>query len=490
MPKLSIKKSVVKTPDLEVVYPELEVRMFHSSPAVMASWERTKKSEASPLTGDVAKELLGWCTEKELLDMQLDLLSPEERKGMDSDNLVVGGGVQPLLNLNDENIYCRYNLDNRPYRSQAANDYMLETLRKKWRFNGETIIVDKYGRVHDGQHRLVGLLLAIDEWQKDKDLPKDDQLWQKIWPKEPYLESLVVLGIEGDDETVNTIGTGVKRTLEDVLYRSEHFQGTTNVRKKELAKVANWAIKLVWDRTAQKDASYAPRRPHSESMDFISRHERLLQCVRYVHDEDRGKLEPFIPLGYAAGLMYLMSTATSDIDMYNTLNSEQGLDFKLFTKAKAFWSDMARNGKDTEVVRELLMDTPVTWGGSLRKDYLCSTCIRAWNLYSDGKKLTKSNCQIEWSENQEGWPVLHESPRIGGIDLSYEPLPKEEVKLAADKKAKTSKGSGDGPNPQNVDKSTKDKCAKGGEHVWIEDEGEEFCEKCLEPKTVQRKRAR
>ncbi len=41
---------------------------------------------------------------------------------------------------------------------------MLEILRGKWRLNFENIKIDHQGLIHDGQHRLVGLVFGGDAW--------------------------------------------------------------------------------------------------------------------------------------------------------------------------------------------------------------------------------------------------------------------------------------------------------------------------------------
>lgn len=490
MPKLPAKKQKSKKSEPVVEFSTVEVRLFHTDPSVMKVWNKDDKAESNPLTVEVAKDLLGWCTEDELRDKQFESLTPEEQKKVKSSKNVSLEEFTPLLNLDGKAIYCFHNNENRPFKPQPANDYELEILRKKWKFNGESIIIDKYGRLHDGQHRLVGLILAAETWKKDAKKAKDEQDYQQFWDEEPYIETVVVLGIDGDDETVNTIGTGVRRSLEDVLYRSVYFEGKSTAEKKALAKVTSWAIKLIWDRTAQKDASYAPRRPHSESMDFIARHEQLLKCVRAIFDGggDSQKFANLIPLGYAAGLMYLMATATSDVETYGVTNSEASLDFKLWDKAEEFWVDVADNGKATEPLREALLKIPETAGGSFARDLRCGLCIKAWNLYSDGEKITADKIELEVGENEIGQPFIAESPKCGGIDIDYSPPQKEEKpdKVSTPKTKNLPKTSEE-PSKE-VEPTLDGDCPKGGDHDYItdEDDGAEYCAKCLDPKTVSR----
>lgn len=457
--------------------------MFKNDAAAMTAWSR-EKSDGNPLTGDVAKELLGWVTEAELKDRLYESLPPEKRKGVKPEQVKIEGTF-PILVYGGEPIYCRSNVHNRPFRPTGANDYKVEILRGKWRFNGESIIVDKFGFLHDGQHRLIGLLLAIQEWKEDAKLPKTDQKWQKLWPEEPYIESMVVLGIEADDETTNTIGCGMRRSLEDVIYRSPYFEDKPHLDKKRLSKWASWASKTLWERTSQRQISSAPRRPHSESMDFLARHERLLECVRFIYEEAKDKFTYMMPPGVAAGLMYLMAVSDSDPDEYYLVNSESALNFKNMEKAENFWVDFANNGKITEHLRDALLNIPEDAGGTFNSDLRAGLAIKSWLLYSSGRKITKDAIEVETAINGIGQRILAEHPRMGGIDVE---IAIEEVKpeKKVEKPAKAEKSDKKDTRPKKEKESTSGECPHGGNHDYITDEdGSVYCAKCYEPKVIK-----
>lgn len=436
----------------KVLYPSYEVRLFHKEGKNTKGWQGI-----SPLTEEVAKEILGWQSEKDTGTL------------FEDDYL--------LADYGGEKIRCLHNLNNRPFYGHLAEAWKLETLRKKWKCNGESIIIDKYGNVHDGQHRLTGLVLACQEWRLDQEKPKDEQIWSQFWTEEPYLETFVVLGIEGDDTTVNTIGTGKPRTFTDVMFRSEYFDGLKNSSKKNLAKTTDWAIRLVWDRTAQKQVSYCPKRSHSESMDFIARHERILQAVRFIYElnKKQDKFQHLITLGYAAGLLYLMGTATSDYEKYELEKNEKGLSFKLWDKATQFWKDLANNGAATEPLRELLLKIPPHVQGSYGRDKRVGMIIKGWNLYVEGEKITTDAVTLDTYEDKIGVEHLAEKPKIGGIDLDYSPPIKQKV--------------GKTINQRKAEEGTKGgECLKGGKHEWVKDDDGEYCSKCLETKLVKRRK--
>ncbi len=451
----------IKEDTQEILYPEYEVRLFHSDKGRMQQWTKDKKAKPNPIDSTVAETLLGWTTED----------VAEQSYGDD----------YLLIDNNNQKIRCLHNLSNRPFYGHLAEAWKLEILRKKWKLNGETIIIDKYGNVISGQHRLVGLILAIQEWYLDQKKPTDKQVWSHFWTEPPCIDALVVFGIEGDDETVNTTDTGKPRTFADVIYRSEYFDGIPNSAKKVMSVTADWAVKLVWDRTAQKQVSYCPKRSHSESTDFIARHERLLKAVRFIYDcnksklKDNGNYKGLITLGYAAGLLYLMGIGKSVYEKYEAYKSEGGLDFADWGKAEFFWKDLATNGKVTEVLREALLRLPSNLGGSYGRDLRCGIIIKAWNLWIEEEKITKDGIEMDTYENTIGITCLGESPKIGGIDLDYAP-PAKKVKEEPAKEEVT---------PKKKQQETGE-CPQGGKHQWEHDDLGTYCSKCKETKQVKR----
>lgn len=459
--KKGAAKKAAAEPAREVLYPRYDVRLFVRDPAKAVLGEDGQPL-IEPMTAAIAKEFLGWQVEADGENF--------------ADNYL-------LIDKNGKKARCTNNLLNRPFYPQLAEDWMLEVLRLKWQMNGEQVIIDEYGMVHDGQHRLIGLILAEQTWLLDQKKPKDQRKWAGYWKEEPCIDCSVFLGIKGTDEVVNTINTGKPRSLADVLFRSACFRKQDTATRLVASKVLNAAIKTLWYRTSQQLASSAPRRPHSESLEFLANHERLLECVKFIQEEgDDGKLAPFLPHGPAACLLYLMGSAASDGEAYVVANTEKVLDWSLWDKAQSFWVDLAANGKATEALREALLKIPAELGGKYNLDLRCATLIKAWNLYSDGKKLTLDTVEVETSTNELGQPILAEMPRCGGIDVEYGDDSLDEPTTPAAKD--------DGVNPL-VDGGG-DECLKGGKHEYTTEKGvngvlETFCKKCLDPKKPKRK---
>jgi hypothetical protein len=440
-----------------VVYDTIDIKLFSSDPRIMQGFCGEERSE--PLTVDIAKQLLGW-----------------EELANDAKNHL-------LLDKYGKKIRCRANLENRPYYPQLAEDWMLEVLRKKWKLNCETIIIDKYGNVHDGQHRLIGLVLAVQAWELDSKKPKDERVWQDFWPTVPTLDALVALGIEGDDDTVNTIGTGKRRSETDVLYRSERLKNRPDRERLELSKVLANAVKLLWHRTNQKAGSLAPRRPHSELFEYLARHERLWKCAEFIYNEVGVTDKLYVGPGTAAGLLYLMGSASSEAETYATVQAEEALSWDLYEKAEEFFVEFANKTKKIEALLKVLDDIPVEVGGGYGRDLRCGTIIKAWTQYSCNKKLTEDDIRVETGE-LDGRPVLAERPRIGGIDIDWGPDESDVGPLPGDPDPKPKKGSKveEAVNPAVDGGPVCIKTGKAHEYVKDETNGEEYCQHCMDPK--------
>ncbi len=207
---------------------------------------------SSAITLQKAKDLLGW-EEEEGIPYKKDFL---------------------LKDFHGTKIRCFNNVTNRPLYKPNLENLKQEILRNRWQLNGEPIIVGKTGLILNGQHSLLSFIAAVQEWTKDKDK----------WPlttEEPTLDKLIVFGIDESDAVINTMDTCKPRSLADVIYRSEFFAGTNQAERNKLSKITDYAIKLIWDRTGVSNA-FGLRNTHSESLDFLQRHPKLIDCFKHI----------------------------------------------------------------------------------------------------------------------------------------------------------------------------------------------------------------
>lgn len=357
-----------------------------------------KNFVVKPFVGDKAisvsqaKTILGWQEEAEKVKFGTDFL---------------------LKDLHGKKIRCTNNVTNRPLYRAVYETLKQEHLRRRWKLNAEPIILGRTRLVLNGQHALISLILAGQEWATNRDK------WEPYWETEPTMEKVVAMGVAEDDETVNTMDTCKPRTLGEVIYRSAYFARIVPKQRKNLARIADYAIRQMWHRTGAKLNAYAPLRTHAESLDFLARHERLLKCVEHIHEENgKNLIGKYLSLGAAAGLLYLMATGETDPSKYRVdANPHEGqLDFALWDEACDFWVEVAgRTEKLAALIQSLIKLANDEEGSS--KAEREAMIVKAWLLYAQKKPITAADLKLKYHKDDEGYRSLIECPTAGGIDV-------------------------------------------------------------------------
>lgn len=340
---------------------------------------RAKTEKEGSLSVDDCKEVIGW-TEK-----------PEGENWSEF----------ALKDLYGRKIRLVNNPSNRPFRRPLADRYASEHLRGKWSLNLETIVIDCFGNVLQGQHRLIGLILGEQLRQLDT----------KQWGDTPLtFEVLMGYGVSPAPENANTYDLGASRKLDDVIYRHQQFKkDTTDKEQKKVSKALAGALRLVWLRFGGKQISFAPHFPHSEALEFYKLHPQILKAVTEIISLDNGddgnerRVSSLISLNYTAALCYLMAKATD------------------WEQALSFWGKFAsgeglKKGNPILTLRQSLtrMDT----GGS-KRDLLVGTVIKAWLLWIQKKQGSSKDIRVARKRDGDNF-VLAEFPRIGGLDSDVE----------------------------------------------------------------------
>jgi hypothetical protein len=339
------------------------------------------------LSAQDAKDLLGW---------DGDNVTDKNCTGTDS---------------NGKKFRCHNNAKNRQFDRSLSKTWESEILQGHWKLNGETIIIGKCGTVHSGQHRLIGLVLAVQEWLKDP------AKWPE-WKTEPTLETIIVFGIEESDDVVNTIDTGKPRSLADVIYRSDYFSNMDSSARSKIAKSVAYALKMFGHRTGAWTDAFSPRRTHGDSLDLLGRHPKLLESAKHVFDEDgdEGQISQHIGTGYATALHYLMSCSTSNPAEYREAASpeESLLDFANQDKADDFIVLIANPAKECAAIRQAVGD--LKNGDIDSVPARCAIVVNAWNCFVSGKPITVKSIMPEFVEDDDGNKALAETVTVGGID--------------------------------------------------------------------------
>lgn len=389
-----------KAADREVQYPEVTSEVF---------------SGENALTVEHAKHLLGWEEETETVKFGDDffLVAPDGKK-----------------------VRLKNNTKNRPFRKALCEMYVQEHLQRRWRLNGEPVIIGKYGETVDGQHRLTSVIFA--EIERLRDLETHGH-WKDKWPGPVTMETVVTSGVEEDDETVNTINTGAGRSMGDVLYRSEFFASFPPSKRKLMARSADYAIRFLWHRTGAGMDAFAPRRTHAEALDFLSRHSRLVKYLKHVVEEngEENRIAKFLPLGYASALAYLMGCGKSDHDRYRQGDppSEKRLDWSLKERAEEFISLLAGGESFKEVRHALGMLGDASTGSAGTLAERTAVLVRAWRVFADPafKAFQENDPRVNLGSDcyqmKDDVRILVINPTCGGIDLGE---PRDSVPVSTD----------------------------------------------------------
>lgn len=337
---------------------------------------------------------------------------------------------------NGRKVRTKNNTKNRPIDERWTTTLAYEHLRKKWRVNGETIVIGKTGEVISGQHRLLSLIFA------EQLRETDPETWGET---EVTMECVVVVGVDEADDTVNTLDTGKARTLSDVLYRCELFSPLKPKDRQKVAGASDYAIRLLWERTGAKEDAYAPTRTHSESMDFLYRHKKLVDCVRHlVEEESDGSISTYLRIGTASGLCYLMAACETDPTKYKKNPCEEVVNLKHMDKAQEFFVALAGGANDVKALRDAIREKSDPDTGLIIASLgeRISFFVKAWNQFLTAGKVTPAQIKLQYRQ-EDDLLVLDERPTVGGIDLEL----KESVEPTDEEKEN------DDPTPEQIEQT-------------------------------------
>jgi hypothetical protein len=331
------------------------------------------------------------------------------------------------------------NPSNRPYRRAIAMRYANEILRKKWRLNGETIIIDDKGNTQSGQHRLIGLVMA-EELRK-----KQAEKWRDRYHNNRPISipAIIVTGVDSSKDVVDTIDIGVSRTLSDVMFRNQVASTGSQTKDraaKTVAKVLSHATRLLWLRLGGKKVSDAPHFPHSEALEVNKQHPALLAAVEKIIAldslEEGRRLSAMMSLGTASALLYLMSASETDAGVYRDAEGEYAPDLSMTEEAEGFWSLVASGEglvKGDPILALRGWITRHKAGSGAERDELIAAVIKAWNFHTakDNKEVSIADLNVKKSRAKNGKSVPVEEPRMGGLDQVGVIVEEEAVALEA-----------------------------------------------------------
>lgn len=395
-------------------------------------------------------------------------------------------------------IFCKYNTTNREIRWAKVEELIQIHLSRHvdgtpcWQLNGETIIISKHGDVLNGQKSMIAHVLAEQLREIDKETGAGK--YKDVWKKPITMEKVIIFGVSSDDRVVNTIDTAQPRTLADVMYRSRYFRDLDPKLRHDASRIANYALKTVWSRCAAGDLAFVTDRKqtHDASMEFLDRHPRLLEAIRWVATENQakvkvtkginddgtskvvqvGKVERFIEPSRAAALLYLMAASGSDPVAYRYASppGEAVVDFGRWDKAEDFWVSVLGDNPETKAVWEavgLLYNKDT--GAPPQAEEKLVVIAKAWARWVKGEKLVAPLLLPKYDRSDPECPALAERYKLGGIDLYHlireEQEEQERQKDLEREKARQAEGDDGPPGDPSLE-------ADGGEEDFNEDEAE------------------
>lgn len=338
--------------------------------------------------------------------------------------------------LGGNKVVLTNNVGNREFKLPHCMSLAQDILNRRWKFNGESIIVGKTGITISAQHRLVALCLAGQIWGG-----VDHDKWLSKWPSEPWIEALVVTGVDEDDDTIRTIDNVLPRTLKNVVETSPIFADLRPQAKRECSRMMSAAIDLLWLRTGAGATinGATTYRTHSVEMDFVANHPRLADCVRHMHIENTGEGRAIsvleISAGQASTMLYFMGSAATPGDAYRDVptpmdRNEASLDWQLWDKAKEFWFMLAADKPAMTPLRQALQFVHPDTGKKKSAAEKHAILAKAWGCFLKGHKLSTAldpqqgisvdlalTYDKELNDDQtvkDMW--LDECPVFGGID--------------------------------------------------------------------------
>ena len=420
-------------PDRPIVYPELCVNGVPIPPDKLR------------VTDEIMKTLMGWESEADYA-ARLQAENPELAKTPEKCTFPATLAVL-LTDEYGHRVVCHNNLSNRDFHENDARAYAQEVLERRWRLNGETCIVGNRASALSIQHRGAGLVLACQMWEKDPAA-------YPAWKERPWIETLVVTGVDEGYETVQTLDNGVPRTLADTLATGRVFDDwkldgkpLTRDKRSEASKLTDHAVDVAWRRTG---AGFGTKyQTNAASRDFLNRHPGLIRACKHLFEENQNYGLRTLKIPGMPALCYLMGLSGTDPDAAKAYFASEAptdvdLDFSAVDKAEEFWSMLAAGDKELAPLFAVLTAiTDGAYGGEQLPDKRVAAVVNGWNQWSTKSRLSKESIQpqviiVDGEKRLDPERV----PTVGGIDLGArpkddpnEPPPPSEEEVEAQKEA-------------------------------------------------------
>ena len=294
--------------------------------------------------------------------------------------------------------------------------------------NGEPIIVSQRGQITSGLKRLLALIDAREEWDRNPEkYPK--------WKTEPVLETTVIYGTSDDPRIVQTNDNTHARTESHTFFvggSAGRILGKPNdsippKERNELCRAFQGAVDFLWRRATV--GKYWGFKTNRTAQEFADAHPMLYKCLKFIYQNNNKKNSWAlsrglrITPGVLAAVMYLMAQGRSEAHKWrNGPATEKKLDKSLWGQAESYWSGMAKPDKEgklfvmtSDIIAALHSLEDEGLGGRI-SEKLC-VIANSWALYLEGtKKFSEENLTLKYGRDAKGNVVIIDAPDFGGID--------------------------------------------------------------------------
>lgn len=366
---------------------------------------------------ETMKRLLGWETEEDYA----------KRAGAEKGAVTFKDCL--LVDCYGKKVICWNNTNNRPFTESWALAHAQNILEGKWAFNCETMVISRTGQVVSAQHRGIGFILACQMWEQDPGR-------YPYWKERPTIKALVAFGCSDEQDVLDTIDNTRPQAPSDAFFRSPMFRSRSVGERKELSRMNDAAVDLLWKRTGYGKGRYLTV---PEATAFAKRHgdvdkKSLFSAVCHVFEENNERAISLLKLspGAVAGMLYLMSASDDDGDNYRKQRSpgQDDLQLKRWDDAEEFVSLLATVNGPLGAVRAAIcaLHEEEKGGRAVEKAMIIA---RAWSMWKTNKKtkFTKDMFQLKWEsvkDKPDAPPVLVSDDNFGGIDLGFHGDPDDE----------------------------------------------------------------
>jgi hypothetical protein len=221
---------------------------------------------------------------------------------------------------------------NRSLRARVVSAYARDMVARRWKDNGETIKLDRTGRLLDGQHRLMAVV-------------------------ECGIAHEFYLALGLDMDAMTTVDTGVRRRFADIL-RMMNVTNATN---------AAAAVRMVWDYEGGQTFLNFGTFSTQEGLAILDRFPQIPENVSRIHTHGFDKLRARSVLTFGLTMTQRLDPAASEM-FFQQLREGTGLED----------TDPAYH------LRERLTAVGVKPGGVYDRFYRVAVFIKAWNAHVRG----------------------------------------------------------------------------------------------------------